>query len=513
MSRRTLAILVAVTAGVAVIVALTVGRSTIRRWLSAERDKAVPAAASGSIAPMSHESMPDAPARGAVTLDTRRQQLIGVRTAPVVRGPLGGETRVLGTVQFDETRQAEINTQVDGWIRELFADYTGKPIRTGDPLFTLYSPELVTTQREFLLALRGHAQAAGAEVRQVHEYSERLLQAARARLARWDMSAEDIAQLEQRGQVMETITVRSPVSGVIVEKQAVQGMRVMAGQALFRVADVSSVWVEANVPEQDMAAVRVGQTATMTFDAYPGESFAGRATYIHTAMDEATRTLKVRFQVANGRGRLRPGMYANVEIRGTAAEGLTVPSDAVLDSGAQQVVFVAEGDGLFTPRTVKVGRRTSQSVEVLAGLKEGEHVATGATFFLDSESQLRAGLQNYQPSPATPTGAGTSGTGLDISFRGQPDPPRTGDNEFEVEVKDANGQPVVNADVTVQLFMPAMPTMNMPAMRNETTLPHVGGGVYRGVAHVIMAGRWDVTVAVAKDGKPLGRRQFAVGAK
>jgi RND family efflux transporter MFP subunit len=514
MSRRTLAILVAVTAGVAVVLALTVGRSTIRQWLPAEHNTVVPSSdAKGSTPPMSHEPMPDVTARGAVTLDTRRQQLIGVRTAPVVRGPLGSETRVPGIVQFDETRQAEVNTQVDGWIRELFADYTGKPVRKGDPLFTLYSPELVTTQREFLLALRGHSQAAGAEVAQVREYSERLLQAARARLARWDMSAEDIAQLEQRGQVMETITVRSSISGVIVEKQAVQGMRVMAGQALFRVADLSSVWVEANVPEQDVASVRVGQTATITLDAFPGESFAGRATYVDTAMDEATRTLKVRFQAANGRGRLRPGMYANVEIRGAAAEGLTVPSDAVLDSGAQQVVFVAEGDGLFTPRTVKVGRRTAQSVEVLEGLTEGEQVATGATFFLDSESQLRAGLQNYQPSSAMPTGAGTSGTGVDINFRSRPDPPRTGDNEFEVAVKDAKGQPAGNADVTVQLFMPAMPTMNMPAMRNETTLPHVGGGVYRGRGQVIMAGRWDVTVVVGKDGKPLGRKQFALVAK
>jgi hypothetical protein len=327
------------------------------------------------------------------------------------------------------------------------------------------------------------------------------------------MSAEDIARLEQGGQVMETITVRSPVSGVIVEKQAVRGMRVTAGQALFRVADLSSVWIEANVPEQDVASVRVGQMATITLDAYPVESFAGRATYIHTSIDEATRTLKVRFQVANGRGRLRPGMYANVEIRGTVAEGLTVPPDAVLDSGAQQVVFVAAGDGRFTPRTVTLGRRTSQSVEVFEGLEEGEQVAVGATFFLDSESQLRAGLENYRPSSVTPTVAETGGTGLDISFRGRPDPPRTGDNEFEVAVKDAKGQPVVNADVTVQLFMPAMPTMNMPAMRNEMTLPHVGGGVYRGMGQVIMAGRWDATVAVARDGKPLGRHQFAVVAK
>ena len=457
--------------------------------------------------------MAETPAPAEVTLDTRRQQLIGVRTTAVARGPIAEEVRVVGSVQFDETRQAEINTRVDGWIRELFADSTGKAIRKGDPLFTLYSPELVTTQHEFLLALRGHARAAGAEVAQVREYSERLLEAARARLVRWDMSAEDIAHLEQAGQVMETITVRSPVSGVVVEKQAIRGLHVTAGQTLFRVVDLSTMWVEANVPEQDLSSVRIGQTAVITLDAYPGETFTGRATYLDTAMDEATRTLKVRLQVANGRGRLRPGMYANVEIRGSATDGLTVPPDAVLDSGIQQVVFVAEGDGRFTPRQVKTGRRTSLGIEVLQGLEEGEQVATAAAFFLDSESQLRAGIQNYEASASPPMAAGAGAHALDISFRGRPDPPRAGDNEFEVAVKDARGQPLTDAQVTVQLSMPAMPTMNMPAMRNEATLPPVGGGVYRGMGLVIMAGRWDVTVAVAKDGKPLGRKQFAVIAK
>ena len=514
MSRRTLAILVAIGAALVVaLVTVTPVRSTVQRWLAGDgRTAASPPERGGSMPPMSNQPVPETMARGEVTLDTRRQQLIGVRTTPVVRGSIAGDIRVVGTVQFDETRQAEINTRVDGWIRELFADYTGKPVRQGDPLFTLYSPELVTTQNELLLALRGHAKAAGAEVAQVREYSERLLQAARARLARWDMSAEDIARLEQGGQVMETITVRSPVSGVVVDKQAIQGMRVMAGETLFRVADLSTVWVEANVPERDLGSVRIGQRATITLDAYASEPFTGRATYLHTAMDEATRTLKVRFQVANGRGRLRPGMYANVEIRGSAADGLTVPADAVLDSGTQQVVFVAQGDGLFTPRTVKTGRRTAQAVEVVAGLTEGEQVATGATFFLDSESQLRAGLRSYETS-ASPVAAVPNGTSLDITFTGQPDPPRTGDNEFEVVVRDVKGQPVTDAEVTVQFFMPAMPTMNMPAMRNEATLPHVGGGAYRGMGQVMRAGRWDVTVAVAKDGKPLGRKQFAVVAK
>jgi hypothetical protein len=309
------------------------------------------------------------------------------------------------------------------------------------------------------------------------------------------------------------VVFRSPASGFVIEKQALQGMHVMPGQTLYKVANLSSVWIEADVYEQEMALARVGQRATVTLDAYPGESFQGRATYIYPFVEENTRTVKVRFQFPNPRGLLKPGMYANVEIQGRDAMGLTVPANALLDSGTDKVLFVAQGDGYFTPRRVKVGRNLGDRHEILEGVKEGEDVATGATFFLDSESQLRAGLQNYEAPQGAQGGPGLSGPALDISFRTQPDPPKSGESLFEVAVKDANGQPVSDAEVSVQLFMPAMPTMNMPAMRNEMKLPPVGGGVYRGPGQVMMAGRWDVTVTVAKGGQQLGRKQLAVAAR
>jgi hypothetical protein len=190
-----------------------------------------------------------------------------------------------------------------------------------------------------------------------------------------------------------------------------------------------------------------------------------------------------------------------------------VPSNAVLDSGAEKIVFVAQGDGYFTPRTVKIGRRSADRIEVLDGVKEGEQVATSATFFLDSESQLRAGLQNYEPPQSGQASPATDAGRLDITFRTEPDPPRTGETPLEVVVKDAKGQPVPDAEVSVLFFMPAMPTMNMPAMRNETKLPHAGGGAYRGPGQVMMAGRWDVTVTVSKAGQAIGRKQFAVTAR
>ena len=456
---------------------------------------------------------PAAPARGDVTIDPRRQQLIGVRTAPVTREPMQHALRTVGVVRYNETSLADVNLRLEGWIRDLYVDYTGQPIQKGQPLLTLYSPDLLATQQEYLLALKTRDQVKTSVIADARERAEQLVASARQRLLLWNIPEEEIRALEDKRQAPDVVVFRSPVAGFVIEKQTLQGMHVMPGQMLYKVANLSTVWVEADVYEQEMAMARTGQRAIVTLDAYPGETFQGRAIYIYPFVEENTRTVKVRFQFANPRGRLKPGMYANVEIHGSEAMGLTVPANAVLNSGADQVVFVAQGEGYFTPRPVKVGRNLGDRIQIVDGLKEGEQVATGAAFFLDSESQLRAGLQNYEAPKAAQGGPPAGGPALDIVFRTQPDPPKTGESLFEVTVKDANGQPIADADVSVQLFMPAMPTMNMPAMRNETKLPHVGGGVYRGPGQVMMAGRWDVTVSVAKGGQQLGRKQLAVVAR
>jgi membrane fusion protein, copper/silver efflux system len=452
-------------------------------------------------------------ARGEVTIDPQRQQLIGVRLAPVTRSPMAAMLRTTGVVRYDETRLADVNVKLDGWIRDLKVDYTGQLVQKGQPLFTLYSPDLLATQNEYLLALKTRDQMKGSEIADAREYADRIVDAARQRLTLWDLPSTDIAAIEQTRQAREAVMFPSPVTGYVIEKQALQGMHVTVGQTLYKIADLSVVWVEADVYEQEMAQMRVGQQATVTLDAYPGETFVGRAIYIYPFVDENTRTVKVRYQYPNARGRLKPGMYANVQLQGGGAMALTVPANAVLDSGTQRVVFVAHGEGTFTPRPVKIGRRLSDRIEILDGVKEGDQVATSATFFLDSESQLRAGLQNYEAPPAAQGAPAASGSAVDIAFRPATDPPKTGDNTFEVVVKDASGQPVTDADVSVQQFMPAMPTMNMPAMRNETKLPPTGGGVYRGQGQVMMAGRWDVTVTVSKGGQQLGRKQFAMVAR
>jgi hypothetical protein len=333
-------------------------------------------------------------------------------------------------------------------------------------------------------------------------------------LVLWDLSVDQLQALDRTREPHAAVTFRSPADGYVVDKQVVKGAHVAAGQTLYRIADLSVVWIEAEVYEHDVPLVRVGQNATVTFDAYPDERHLGRVVCIYPYVNEQTRTNKVRYEFANARGRLKPGMFANVELAAPGGAGITVPASAVLDSGREQVVFVAQGDGHFEPRRVTVGRRLATDVQIVEGLKAGEQVATGATFFLDSESQLRASLQGYEAPPAQ-AGApgGAPAQQLDITFHSVPDPPKVGENQFEVMVKGPTGKPIADAEVAIQFFMAAMPTMNMPAMRNGVKLSPAGGGVYRGTGQVMMAGRWDASVIVTRGGQRLGTRQLPVVAR
>ena len=514
-SRRSVAVLFSAVVVIGLVAAIYVFRA--RQPGRADEHAAHTAAAPATTATDGNAAAPSADvARGDVFIDPQRQQLIGVRLATAAREAVAGVVRTTGVVRYDETRLTDVNVKLDGWIRDLKVDYTGQLVHKGQPLFTLYSPDLLTTQNEYLLALRTRDQMQGSQVADARNYAERLVEAAKQRLTLWDLSPEQLATVERTRQPLDAVAFASPADGFVIEKTAVQGMHITPGQTLYKLADLSSVWVEADIYEQDVAQLRVGQRATVTLDAYPGETFTGRAIYIYPFVEENTRTVKARFQFANTRSRLKPGMFANVELQGAADRmRLIVPVNAVLDSGRQQVVFVAQGEGRFTPRTVTIGQRLADRVEILDGLEEGEQVATGATFFLDSESQLRAGLQNYDAPQGAKNGNRESGieARLDISFRSITDPPKRGDNVFEVTVKDAKGQPVMDAEVAVQLFMPAMPTKNMPAMRNETKLPHVSGGVYRGAGQVLTAGRWDVTVIVTRNGQRMGSKSLALAAR
>ena len=445
--------------------------------------------------------------RGPVELDTRRQQLIGVRTVVARRATLDTAIRAAGTVTVDETRQSEISTRVDGWIRDLMADYTGRIVRHGEPLFTLYSPDVVATQQEFLLALRGRA--ASAQDDRGREYSDRLVAAARERLLRLDMAEEDVDQLERTGTVTETITFRSPATGTIVEKAALRGMRVTAGQMLYRVSDLSSVWVEAEIYESDLAAVRTGVRATVTFDAYPQRTFAGLVSFVSPTITPDTRTARVRVSLPNPAGLLKPNMLAEVSIQSPGVSALVVTPDAIVNTGTETLAFLSEGEGRFAPRRVRIGRQSTEGWEVISGLEEGDTVASSATFFLDSESQLRGALENYEPAASAAVSGPAPASTLNVAFRSEPELPKPGDVTLIVSIKDGD-KPVTGAEVSVVLSMPAMPAMNMPKIRSETTLGSAGNGTYRGTGLVMTSGRWDVTVTVRQNRQLLGTRRFAL---
>ena len=450
--------------------------------------------------------------RGDVMIDPRRQQLIGVRTVTASNTAMTPTIRTVGTVRYAETRQADVNLKLEGWIRDLFVDYTGQGVTKGQPLFTLYSPDLLTTENEYLLALKTRDQLQHSQISDAKARADQLVASARQRLVLWDVSDEQLRELDETREAQSTVTFRSPVSGVVIEKTVLQGMHVMPGQMLYKITDLAVVWVEADVYESELPLVRLGERATITLDAYPDERFTGRVIYIYPYVDEKTRTNKVRYEFPNPRGRLKPGLFANVEIAAPSGMAVVVPTNAVLDSGKEQLVFVAKGDGYFEPRKVKIGRRLGDQIQIVDGLKDGEQVATGATFFLDSESQLRASLQGYEAPAGAAAGAST-GSQVDITFHTVPDPPKTGDNQLEAMVKDASGKPIDDAEVTVQFFMPAMPTMNMPAMRSEAKLAPAGNGTYRGPGQVMMAGRWDATVTVMRGGQRLGSKQLPVVAR
>jgi len=293
---------------------------------------------------------------------------------------------------------------VEGWIEKLHANETGKLVRKGEPLLTIYSPELVSTQQEYLVALRSRERVAESPFPEVRQSAESLLDAARERLRLWDISENDLQHLEKTGQVRKTLTLYAPATGYIMDKEALEGMRVMPDMILFQLADLSRVWVEANVYEFEAPVVKVGQPAKLTLQAHPGQVFAGRVSYIYPTLEEMTRTLKARLEFANPGLGLKPGMYANVEIVAQAGEELVIPEQAVVDTGTRRVVFVKQGEGTFVPREVTLGPRAVGYYPVLSGLEEGEQVVSSPNFLIDSESRFQAAIEETG-TPAAGEGA------------------------------------------------------------------------------------------------------------
>ena len=334
---------------------------------------------------------------GGVQISPGRQQLMGVTTAQAEYRTFEKTIHTAGQVAIDETRQVSVHVRTSGWIQKVFVDYTFQHVMKGDPLFTLYSPELLAGEQEYLLAIKAERELDFSSIPGVAAGGANLREAARRRLELWDLTAEQICELEQTGKPQREMTIYSPASGHVMERRVFPNQYVTPDAELYKLADHNEVWVIADVNESDMPFVALGQEATLSADSLPGREMSGHLTFIPPHLGEDTRTLPVRMEFPNPNLELKPGMFVNVELHRGLGRRLTVPVDAVLDSGAQQRVFVDHGRGVFEPRTVTVGARAGDYVIVLSGLRAGERVVTRANFLIDSESNLRESMEGMQP--------------------------------------------------------------------------------------------------------------------
>jgi Cu(I)/Ag(I) efflux system membrane fusion protein len=521
---------------IGVIAGVAVGFFTAHRMMTSDMKqgdmKAMPMESTMPMKDMEPKpGMSGAPS-GAVVVPAVMRQLIGVRSAPVIYASLGQEIRAVGTVGYDERGLTQVTVKTSGWVREVFVDSIGRPVHKGDPLFTLYSPDLLATQDEYLLAVKMQGQLATSPLAEVKANAASLVASSRERLHLWDVTDLQIAKLERRGKAEPVLTVYAPSSGIVLKREALPGKYVEPGTTLYEVADLSTVWISADIYESEVVAVKLNQPALVTFDAYPGESFRGNVSYIYPSLNTEARTMRVRVELPNPGLKLKPGMYGNVIVQTDALHTLVVPKEAVLETGLRQLVFMDRGQGRYDPASVKLGRRSQDLVEVLEGLKEGDRIVTSANFLLDAESKLasassmqammgRIGMADWQmrgayegkmeDMPGMEMGSKNGMTvaetrqrdGLTLSLTTVPEKPKAGDVLLRLNVTDQAGKPVTTAQV---FFVYTMP---MPGMADsKATARYTKDGLYEGTVRFGMGGTWLVTVNLTVPGRPPVAEKF-----
>jgi membrane fusion protein, copper/silver efflux system len=327
---------------------------------------------------------------GAFKVTPEKQQLIGVQYGEATLQSLTKTIRAVATLTYDETKIARVHAKIEGWIDKVFVDFTGQLVKKGQPLLTIYSPELVATQEEYLLALRAKDKLGNSSFTEVADGANSLLDAARKRLELWDISDEQIAEVEKTKKPIKALLLYSPVSGFVTARNAYENQRITPDTELYAIADLSTVWAIADFFEYEIRDIRLGQMVMLTIDSFPGRTFRGKVTYIYPQLDNTTRTLRVRAEFPNPDFTLKPDMYANANLKIEYGQMLAIPQEAVLDSGAEQLVFVALDGGYFEPRKVVLGDKVDNRMIVLSGLKAGERVVTSGNFLVDSESKLKS---------------------------------------------------------------------------------------------------------------------------
>jgi len=447
-----------------------------------------------------------------VQLTPERMQSIGVKTGTVEYKQLSDDIRATGTVDIDERLISYVQVRFPGYIRKVFANATYQYVRKGQPLFTVYSPDLVATQQEYLLARQNQKALQSSTVDGVAAGADTLSAAAEQRLAQWDVPASEIAKLKETGKPVTDLTIYSPVSGYITERNTLPNLYVEPSTRLYTVADLSRVWVNAQIFQEDIGRLKPGDAVAITVDSYPGRTFTGQIEEILPQVDMATRTVQVRLTIANPGLKLKPGMFVNVDVKSNLGRQLVIPASAVFQSGTRQIVFLNHGNGSLEPKEVTVGPRVGDDFVVLKGLQAHQSIVTSANFLIDSESQLQAAAGSFVPPPPgaganTPTNAPAAAQ-VNIDFTTDPNPPNRGNNVLRVRLTGPGNMPVTGASVTVTFYMAAMPAMGMSAMNSAANLTDKGNGLYEGSGTLGSGGTWQVTITAQKNGQTIGRKQL-----
>ena len=452
-----------------------------------------------------------------IRIAPERRQLIGLKFATVRRKDVSDRLETTGNIEADERLQGYVQTRFAGWIQQVFANSTYQYVRRGQPLFTIYSPDLVSTESEYLLAIEAGNRVKDSTVGDVTTDASSLVDSAAERLKQWNVSPREIARLERERTVRRAIEIDSPMSGYIVERNALPNMYVQPDTRLFAITDLSKVWIYAAVFQNEIGKVRPGNPATVTVDAYPGTSFDGRVDFIQPQIDPMTRTAKVRCEFNNPKGQLLPGMFAHVALDLPMGVQTVIPDTAVLRTGTHNVAFIDRGDGYLTPAQLELGAHVGDEFIVLKGLSPGQQIVSSANFLIDSESQLQAAAGAFVPPPpgvganAAP-GAAETIPQASIDFSSDPKPMVRGHNKAIVTMRDSNGAPISGAQVTVSFYMAAMPAMGMAAMRAQGTADDQGNGTYTANIELPSGGTWSLTITASKNGQPIATKQMDVSA-
>ena len=484
------------------------------RSYSAAVSKVAPAATATSAPRASARVGSSGPSQGSplapVPISAQQLQRIGVRIGEVRRKSVSDVIRTTGSVAIDERGLAYVQVRFSGYIQKVFVDSTYQYVRRGQPLFTIYSPELLSTEREYLLARESQRRLARSPDPAVARDAASLVDASAERLALWGVPRREIERLRATGRVRRDLVIDSPVTGYVTQREALPNAYAEPGTRLYTVANLSTIWVFAHVFQNDLGRIKVGDRARLTVNTYPGARFTGRVDFSYPEIDPSTRTARVRLRFANPTVKLVPGMFVNVSLEAPMGEHVVIPASGVLQTGTRQIVFVDRGDGSLEPRDVQLGAEVGDEYIVLKGLEPGERIVTSANFLIDSQSQLQAALAAFAPPPAAPRTAGAPQVRLAVSL--QPNPPRVGRNLIRVTLIDRKGAPVNGARVSATFVLPGMPAMGMAGKQVSVRLTPAGSGAYQGSVTLTGSGAWQVAVVARKGNQVLVTQQLSVDA-